>query len=72
MPIIHSDEDCPLCKYRIGTAGPDDLWLLFDEDEGVRHMDIHLMCLLSVLVQLEEPEGCTELKVQVAKQDGQV
>jgi|TARA_R110002072_G_scaffold92283_2_gene205537 hypothetical protein len=67
MPLNRSDKDCHLCKYRIGSSDLNDLWLMFDEDEGVQDLDIHIMCLLDMLMQLEDPEACTQLKVQTVK-----
>jgi hypothetical protein len=67
MPLNRSGEDCPLCKYRISSSDLNNLWLMFDEDAGVQNLDVHIMCLLDILVQLEDPEACTRLKVQTVK-----
>lgn len=69
MPLNRSGKDCHLCKYRIGSIVSDlnNLWLMFDEDAGVQGLDIHIMCLLDMLMQLEDPEACNQLKVQTVK-----
>jgi hypothetical protein len=67
MPLNRSGEDCPLCKYRIGSSSLKHWWLMFDEDAGVQNLDIHIICMADILLQLEDPEACTRLKVQTVK-----
>ena len=40
---------------------------MFDEDKGVQNLDVHIMCMADILMQLEDPEACTQLKVQTVK-----